>query len=86
MPRSRETPISATTRLAAKYKFQGSATSTISQPSASAPAAIDSTVLMGTPEIRASQAISSPAAAPTTSTAHHLIRARPLCTSFMPRA
>jgi hypothetical protein len=75
MPRARETAISVTTRRAAKQRFHGTATSTISHASAAAPAPMDSTVCSDTPARWPSPAISRAAPVPATILAPHLITA-----------
>ena len=64
MPRSRETSMSWAARRAAKYRFQGTVTSTISQVSATATAAMVSSVTAGTRITRAAQATSNVTEAP----------------------
>src|SRR6266516_282375 len=73
MPRSRETAISWAARRAAKYRFQGTVTSTTSQDSATTTAATVSSVTAGTRTTRAAQATSSAADAPASTRNHQTI-------------
>ncbi len=72
-----------TTRRAPKYRFHGTATSTISHASAAAPAPMDRIVLGETPAMWPSHATSSAARVPTTIMTHHLMTPLNLCTSLM---
>src|SRR5436305_11547209 len=73
MPRSRATTISWAARRAAKYRFQGTVTSTTSQDSATTTAATVSSVAVGTRTTRAAQATRSAAAAPASTRNHQTI-------------
>src|SRR5215469_7543463 len=84
MPRSRETAMSATTWRAAKYRFHGTVTSTISQARATPPAPMASSVASGTPARRPSQANSRAAAAPVKTMAHQMTGPRGALTLMRP--
>src|SRR5690242_13818155 len=73
MPRSRETAIWRAARLAAKYRFQGTVTSTTSQDSATTTTATVSSVAVGTRTTRAAQATSSARSAAANTTNHQAI-------------
>src|SRR5690242_1659179 len=73
MPRSRETAIWRAARLAAKYRFQGTVTSTTSQDRATTTTATVSKVAVGIRTSRAAQATSSARSAPASTTTHQTI-------------
>src|SRR5689334_14615026 len=70
MPRSRETAISWAARRAAKYRFQGTVTSTTSQDRATTSTAMVSSVDVGMRTTRAAQATSSARSAAASRTNH----------------